>query len=67
MRFRKSETTQDVIVSCCILHNMRKQFRRKTKHYSALELGQQQEISDRLPRNQQRFRLQDFLINSHFH
>lgn len=66
MRFKRNETAQDVVVSCCILHNMRKAFDKKTKHYTALEHRQQLQISAHFQQQAQQNRLQNYLIENYF-
>lgn len=66
MRFRKQHTTQDVIVSCCILHNMRKEFDRQNRNYTLREFQQQIQISANIPQNNQNLRLQNYLLDNHF-
>lgn len=69
MRFRKKENTQDVIVSCCILHNIRKEFKKENKRYTELEYRQQRQISEYIQHyaHAQQFRLQNYLIDHYFH
>lgn len=67
MRFRKAETAQDVIVSCCVLHNMCKRFKKKNKHYTVSEYREQIQISGNLGHNANQIRLQNYLINNYFH
>lgn len=67
MRFKKKESTQDVIVSCCILHNLRKEFKKKDKKYTAMEYRQQRQISENIQQHAQQPRLQNYLINHFFH
>lgn len=47
MRFRKKETAQDVVVSCCILHNVRKIIDTPEKEYSEIACLFQNELSKR--------------------
>lgn len=44
MRFERKETAQDVVVSCCILYNMRKLAKPQTPRYDQQEFQQQIEI-----------------------
>lgn len=67
VRFRRQETTQDVIVSCCILHNMRKEFDKINKNYTLLEYRRQIEISGNIPQHDPNFRLQNYLVENYFH
>lgn len=69
LRFRKKETAQDVVVSCCILHNMRKSLDQKPKRYTEVERRQQIEISEHFhqyAQNSQQTRLQNYLIENYF-
>lgn len=67
MNFHKKETAQDVIVSCAILYNMRKQLRRD-EHYSIEEKQIQLTIEQNLldAQDERRLRIQDFLIDRYF-
>lgn len=67
MRFRRPQNAQDVVVSCCILHNMRKYFRRGNENYTAMEMRQQNELSQRVQQLPPQQRLQNFLIDNFFH
>lgn len=66
MRFRKQARTQDVIVSCCVLHNMRKKFDTRKKKYTSNEYQHQIQISQHLQRQPQQQRLQNYLIENYF-
>lgn len=63
MRFRDQKNTQDIIVACCILHNMRKEFDGKNEHYTNLEYRRQIEISANI---QQPLRLQNYFLENYF-
>lgn len=74
MRFHKKETAQDVIVTCCVLYNIRKLIGEKhVNEYgdgeiaNQIEIGQQALRAERnFQRNQRDFRFQNFLINNYF-
>lgn len=79
MRFKKKETAQDVVVCCCILHNMRK-MKRRPRVNTVQEIEHQNEICQETleaeenfqnlrqgRRQPQRFRIQNFLIENYFH
>lgn len=66
MRFRQRETAQDVVVCCCILHNMRKVLDAKPKKYSEFELEYQNQLSENFLNNPRaRFvNLQQYIIDN---
>lgn len=73
MRFERKETVQDVVVSCCILYNMRKLAKQETRQYDQQEFQQQIDIGQNVLNalavhniNRQVFRIQNFLIEQHF-
>lgn len=66
MGFRKKEIALDVVVCCCILHNMRKSFDQNENEINENENQHQLRITtelERLPRN---VRLQCHLIDHYF-
>lgn len=65
MRFSRKEIAQDVVVCCCILHNMRKNFDAQAKTYSNIEYLRQIEISEDLQTLPQ-LSIQDYLIQHFF-
>lgn len=73
MRFKKKNTAQDVVVCCCVLHNMRKMAKQNPNQYSNEEIIQQNQVSqsvldaeDNYQNQRQPFRIQNFLIQNHF-
>lgn len=66
MRFRQRETAQDVVVCCCILHNMRKSLDAPAKEYSNFEYEFQRQLSEDLRRQLQIVNLQDYIIDNFF-
>ncbi|XP_055309089.1 putative nuclease HARBI1, partial [Sitodiplosis mosellana] len=69
LRFKTNKIAQDIVVSCCILHNLRKEFDQKPKHYTPLEQRQQIEISEHFQQHaqhSQQIRLQNYLIDNYF-
>lgn len=48
MRFSRRDIAQDVVVSCCILHNIRKTYNERAKEYSENEYEIQRRISEDL-------------------
>lgn len=69
MRFRKKETAQDVVVCCCILHNMRKIIDTPEKEYSEIACLFQNELSEHFNERPQPHLiiLQDFIMQNYFH
>lgn len=71
MRFPKKETAQDVVVTCCILHNMRKATKQLRQVYTQNEYQHQNLITRNLLEAEQnmraqRFRIQNFLVDNYF-
>lgn len=66
MRFRIKETAQDVIVCCCILHNILKSFNKANKEYTANQHQQQLQIGQDLQRLPPQQRIQNYLIDNFF-
>lgn len=71
MRFRKKDTAQDVVVACCILHNLRKSIAQPPQVYNMNEYQLQNEIIlDMFDAEQnmmpQQFKIQNFLVNNFF-
>lgn len=68
MRFRQKETAQDVVVCCCILHNMRKNFDTQEKQYSEAECKFQIQISEYLNRQPQPqlINVQEYVMENYF-
>lgn len=66
MRFKIKETAQDVILCCCILHNVRKMFDLPQKQYADYEYRQQIQISENIQRQPHDLRLQNYLIDHYF-
>lgn len=73
MRFKKKETAQDVVVSCCILHNMRKIEKQQNHDFREVEFQRQIEIGQNVlhaERNwlgREQFRIQNCLLQTYFH
>lgn len=67
MQFKKKETAQDVVVACCIIHNMRKIYDQPIKEYPEYEYRHQIQVSENLQRLPQQHRLQNYLINHYFY
>lgn len=66
MRFAKKETAQDVVVCCCILHNMRKNYDYVLRDdYTREEYQLQRDIGAELL-SQPPQRIQNFLVNHYF-
>lgn len=66
MRFSRRDIAQDVVVSCCILHNIRKTYNERAKEYSENEYEIQRRISEDLHMYPHQRRLQDYLIQHYF-
>lgn len=67
MRFAKKETAQDVVVCCCILHNMRKNYDYPIRNdYKREEYQLQRDIGAELLHTQPPQRIQNFLVNHYF-
>lgn len=71
MRFCKKDTAQDVVVSCCILHNFRKSIKQVPQVYNVIEYQLQNEINQNLfdaenNMGSQQFKIQNFLVNNYF-
>lgn len=66
MRFRSPRTTQDVIVSCCILHNIYKHFQKKDKKYTELEKMRVIRLCDDVQQLPQHHRLQNWIVQNYF-
>lgn len=69
MRFKKRAAAQDVVVTCCILHNMRKLTKVRNYDYTEIELLRQTAIADSweiVEMEDGEERMQNFLVHHHF-